>query len=241
MKKKLFLLVAMGMLTVFSAGNVFSADVTAAVDVNSAYVWRGITFNDGVVFQPSVDVTSGGFGFNVWGNLDADNYDNTLESGEFSEIDLTASYGFTVKSVSFTVGYIEYLFPAGGSGTREVYGSIGIEPVKGLTTGVGVYWDFDEVEDYYMNLNLGYSRDISDKLSMNSKVSVGYAGENMSIAYGGTKDGFHDYNISAGLGYAATDALSLSGFIAYTDSFDDEVLPDQDVNLYGGVGVSYSF
>jgi len=241
MKKKLFLFVAMGMLTVFSAGNVFSADATAKVDVNSAYVWRGITFNDGMVVQPSVDVTSGGFGFNVWGNIDVDDYDNTLESGEFSEVDLTASYGFTVKSVSFTVGYIEYLFPAGGPGTREVYGSIGIEPVKGLTTGVGVYWDFDEVEDYYVNLNLGYSRDITDKLSMNYNASAGYAGKNMSIVYGGTKGGFHDYNISAGLGYALTDALNISGFIAYAGSFDDEILPDQDANLYGGVGGSYSF
>jgi len=240
MKGKLFPLVAMGMLIVFSAGNVFADDVTAAVDVNSAYVWRGITFNDGMVVQPSVDVASGGFAFNVWGNLDADDdYDITLESGEFSEIDLTASYGFTVKSVSFTVGYIEYLFPAvAGSGTREVFGSIGIEPVKGLTTVVDVYWDFDEVEDYYVSVNLGYSRDISDKLSMDVSASAGYAGEDMSA---GTKDGFHDYNISLGLGYAATDALSVSGFIAYADSFDDDVLPDQDVDLYGGVGVSYSF
>ena len=241
MKKKLFLLAAMVISTVFSVGNVFAADATAAVDVNSAYVWRGITFNDGVVVQPSVDVTSGGFAFNVWGNFDVDDYDNTLESGEFSEIDLTASYGFTVKSVSFTVGYIEYLFPAGGSGTRELYGSIEIEPVKGLATGVDVYWDFDEVEDYYVNLNLGYSRDISDKLSMDFSASAGYAGDNMSIAYGGTKGGFHDYNISLGLGYAATDALNVSGFIAYADSFDEEVLPDQDVDLFGGVGVSYSF
>jgi len=241
MRKKCFIATAMVTVSLFCAGNVFAADVTAAVDVNSAYVWRGITFNDGVVVQPSVDVTKGGFGFNVWGNLDADDYDNTLESGEFSEIDLTASYGFTVKSVSFTVGYIEYLFPAGGAGTREVFGGIGFEPVKGLTTGVDIYWDFDEVEDYYMKLNLGYSRAIIDQLSMNFNASAGYAGENMSMAYGGTKDGFYDYNISLGLGYTAATNLNLSGFIAYADSFDDEVLPDQDVDVYGGVGMSYSF
>ena len=34
-----------------SAGTAAAADVTTAVDVNSAYVWRGITFNDGVVVQ----------------------------------------------------------------------------------------------------------------------------------------------------------------------------------------------
>jgi len=241
MKKYWLVAAAMAMITLYHAGNVFAADATAQGDVNSAYVWRGITFNDGVVVQPSLNVTNGGFGFNVWGNLDVDDYDDTLESGEFSEIDLTASYGYTIKSVSFKVGYIEYLFPEGGAGTREVFGSIGVEPVNGLTTGVDIYWDFDEVEDYYLKLNLGYGRDISDKVSMNFNASAGYAGENMSIAYGGTKDGFYDYNISLGMGYAATDSLNLSGFIAYADSFDDEVLPDQDVDVYGGAGISYSF
>jgi len=60
---------------------VVAADVTAAVDVNSAYVWRGQTFNDGMVAQPSVDVASGGFGFNVWGNIDIDDYYSTLGLG----------------------------------------------------------------------------------------------------------------------------------------------------------------
>ncbi|HMA84159.1 MAG TPA: hypothetical protein VKN73_00520, partial [Desulfosalsimonadaceae bacterium] len=48
-------------------------------DVVSAYVWRGITFNDGLVVQPYVDVAAGnGFAINVWGNYDIDDYDNTL-------------------------------------------------------------------------------------------------------------------------------------------------------------------
>ncbi len=108
-----------------SAGNAFGADVTAAVDVNSAYVWRGITFNDGVVVQPSVDVAAGNFGFNVWGNLDVDDYDDTLDSGEFSEIDLTMTYAFEAGPVGLTAGYIEYLFPTtdvgGAEGTREIF------------------------------------------------------------------------------------------------------------------------
>ncbi len=220
------------------AYRLFAAEASFNTNVNSAYVWRGITFNDGVVVQPSLDVTKGGFGFNVWGNLDIDDYDNTLDDGEFSEVDLTLSYGFDIKSVSFSFGYIEYLFPAGILGTREVYGGISIEPFTGFTTGVTVYYGFDEVEDYYVSMNIGYSRELVEKLSMDIGFTAGIAGEDMSA---GTDDGFHDYNISLGLGYAVTDTLSASGFIAYTDSFDEDVLPEQDVDMYGGIGASYSF
>jgi len=48
--KKLFVV---GILAVFmTLGLIYStgaADATVAMDLNSAYVWRGITFNDGAV------------------------------------------------------------------------------------------------------------------------------------------------------------------------------------------------
>jgi hypothetical protein len=238
MKKFYYIAIAVILLSGIWLKDSLAAEASFTTDVNSAYVWRGITFNDGVVVQPSLDVTKGGFGFNVWGNLDVDDYDNSLDDGEFSEIDLTLSYGFDIKSVSISFGYIEYLFPAGGLGTREVYGSVSVEPFDGFHTGINVYYDFDEVEDYYMSMNIGYSRELIEKLSMNIDLTAGYAGEDMSA---GTDSGLHDYNISLGLGYAVTDTLSASGFVAYTDSFDDDVLPEQDVDLYGGIGASYSF
>ena len=103
---------------------------------------------------------------------------------------------------------------------------------------VDVYYDFDEVEDVYVSLSLGYSRELVEKLSMDIGLSAGYAGEDASA---GVDSGLHDYNASFGLGYAATDAISLSCFIAYTDSFDDDVLPEQDVDVYGGIGAYYAF
>ncbi len=246
MKKFFYLAIAVFCISGIRLTDSLAAEASFNTNVNSAYVWRGITFNDGIVVQPSLDVTKGGFGFNVWGNLDIDDYDNTLDDGEFSEVDLTLSYGFDIKSVSISFGYIEYLFPeiptrSGALGTREVYGSISVEPFTGFTTGVTVYYDFDEVEDYYVSLNIGYSRELVDKLSMDIGFTAGIAGEDFSETYGGTDDGFYDYNISLGLGYAFTDTISASGFIAYADSFDEDVLPEQDVDVYGGIGASYSF
>ena len=62
-----------------------AAEANISVDVPSGYVWRGMTFNEGAVIQPSVDAcTAFGFGVNVWGNFDLDDYDGAYEKCEFS-------------------------------------------------------------------------------------------------------------------------------------------------------------
>ncbi len=246
--KQVWLLIAVVSVMVCVAGPAVAADVTAAVDFNSAYVWRGMTFNDGMVAQPSIDITKGGFGINVWGNLDIDDYDDTLDTGEFSEIDLTASYGRTIGMVDVGVGYIEYLFPTTetgvGLGTREVYLSLGMGLPAGFSVALDVYYDIDEIEEYYSVFGVSYAYDISEQLSLEAGASIAYAGEEY-CADGDA--GFYDYNLSLSIGYAITDALGVSAFINYTDSVDDEKLVDVDdggpldVTTYGGVGISYAF
>ena len=230
------------------AGTAAAADVTTAVDVNSAYVWRGITFNDGVVVQPSVDVAAGNFGLNVWGNLDADDYDDSLDSGEFSEIDLTLTYGIEAGPVGLTAGYIEYLFPTteagGGLGTREVFLDASLSPADGISTGITAYYDFDEVEDYYLNVYMGYGLTLDSGLSIDAAASAGYAGDDVSAD---GEAGFHEYTLTLGMGYAITDMVSVSATVGYTDAIDDDVLPDvedgggQDVNFFGGAGIAVAF
>lgn len=225
-----------------STGVALAADVTAAVDVNSAYVWRGITFNDGVVVQPSIDVAAGNFGINVWGNLDADDYDDTLDSGEFSEIDLTMTYGIEAGPVGLTAGYIEYLFPtteAGGAlGTREVFLDASLAPADGISTGITAYYDFDEVEDYYLNVYMGYGMAMDSGLSIDFGASAGYAGDDVS-ADGNA--GFHEYTLTLGMGYEISEMISVSATLGYTDAIDDDVLPEQDVDVFGGAGVAFAF
>ena len=110
-----------------------AATATAALDANSAYVWRGLTFNDGFVLQPSMDVSAGGFAFNVWGNLDVDDYNGAVDDGEFSEVDLTTTYAFKLGAVDASVGAIEYLFPGGADATTELFAGLGYSFGPGFT------------------------------------------------------------------------------------------------------------
>ncbi len=189
-----------------------------------------------------MDVTAGNFGLNVWGNLDVDDYDNSLDSGEFSEIDLTLTYAVEAGPVGLTAGYIEYLFPtteAGGAeGTREIFLDASIEPADGISTGITGYYDIDEAEDYYLNAYLGYGMTLDFGLGIDLGASVGYAGDD---AAPGGESGFQEYTLTMGLSYAINDMIFVSGTLGYTDAIDDDVLPEQDVDVFGGAGVSFAF
>ncbi|MEW6078448.1 MAG: MltA-interacting MipA family protein [Thermodesulfobacteriota bacterium] len=241
MKKTLFYLAAVVVL--MTGGQALAAEATGAIDVNSAYVWRGITFNDGLVVQPSIDVTSGGFGINVWGNYDVGDYDNTLDDNEFSEIDITPYYGFSLQNVEIELGLAEYLFPAGEDGTRELYASLGWPVLGGLSLGLAAYCDVDEVDGWYGNLSASYGLDVTDALGVEVSAAAGLADTDFAEAYGGDDGGWYDYCFSLKSAYTVSDALSLEASINYSDTLDKDVLPDDvvDTNLYGGISVAYTF
>ena len=227
-KSAIFVLLALLSLAAAPA----SADAEYALDFASAYVWRGITFTDGAVFQPSVTASNdGGFAINVWGSLDIDDANDM--SGEFNEIDLTASYGFGTDAVSAEVGFIEYLFPnTPFAGTREVYATIGWDITA--SPSVALYYDIDEVKDFYANFGVSFGGDASGALAWSVSISAGYAGDDFAAAYDGLAGGMYDGNVTFGLSGGAW-----SAFVSYIDALDSDALPEQPVDFLAGIGFSF--
>lgn len=222
-----------------AASTAFSADATLNMDVNSAYVSRGVTYNDGLVLQPSLDVLKGGFGVNVWGNMDIDDYDGIMDSGEFSELDLTMTYSRAFDKLTLTGGVIGYVYSAGGGDktSAELYGSGSYALVDNLSLGLAVYYDVDEFKDTCYSLaSLAYTQPVGDKISVTGTAAAGYMAR--ASKYG--ESGFNEYKLSLKATYALTDTLGLGANINYTDAIDDDVLAT-DVNTYGGVSVSCKF
>jgi hypothetical protein len=258
--KSIFTLAAAMFLSIcLAATPAMAASATAAVDINSAYVWRGQTFNDGLVLQPSIDVAAdNGLGINVWGNYDIDDYNGSLDDNEFSEIDLTVSYGFNVGKLEIGVGAIEYLFPAtdpdgdgagtGATATTELYVSVGMPIVGGLSAAVDAYYDIDAYDELtYATFGLSYAYDITEKLNMEAGGSIAYAGDDFAQAAGGDDGGLYNYTLSLSLGYTLTDAWSVAANLTYVDALDDDNLKEVedggllDTNMIYGVGVAYAF
>ncbi len=209
-----------------------SADTSYSLDFASAYVWRGITFTDGAVWQPSVTASNdSGFAINVWGNLDLDDANDM--SGEFNEVDLTASWGFGTDTVSAEVGFIEYLFPNTLSpGTREVYLTLGWDVTA--APSISVYYDLDEVKDFYANVGVSFGGDVSDALAWSVDVAAGYAGDDFAAASNGISGGMYDGAVTLGLSGGAW-----SAFVSYVDALDSDALPEQPVDFVAGIGFSF--
>jgi Putative outer membrane beta-barrel porin, MtrB/PioB len=246
---------AMFLLVGLAATPVLAANATATVDINSAYVWRGLTFNDGMVIQPSIDVAAdNGLGINVWGNYDIGDYDNTLDDNEFSEIDLTLSYSKTIGKLDIGGGVIEYTFPAteksAVTATTELYVSVGMPIVGGLSASADAYYDIDALDAFsYATLGLSYAYDITDKLNLEAGGSIAYASKDFA-RFNGTGDedsGLYNYTLSLSLGYTITKAWSAAANFTYVDALDSDNLKDVkdgghlDTNAIYGVSVAYAF
>ena len=241
-----------------------AAEVTAGADVVSAYIWRGLTYNDGVVVQPSVDVAHpSGLGLNVWGNFDMTDYDGAVDEREFSEVDLTLSYAVPIEGpVSITVGISEWLYPKEGNytpelpeahaaveakkdtDTREVYLNLGYEPMDGLALGMSLNQDIDEVEGTYGDASIAYTYEPCDKTSLEASARIGVGDKKFAEYYaGGTKGGLFDWGAKLTATYALSESTELAAFVAYTDNLNDDVFPDdaKDVDVYGGMSLYYTF
>ena len=240
---------AVAMMLVAPTGN--AADVTVGADLNSAYVWRGVTVNEDLVIQPSIDVAHpNGWDVEVWGNLDIGDNNNQIDNDrEFSEVDVTLSYKVRqVEQANLTIGNITYVFPKSDSReTNEIFLKLDKGSALGageITGSFGVYYDWDQVDDYYGDVGVTYSHPASDQLSVDLSAQVGFAGSDFAGHYGkGTSSGLFNWNATIALNYAVNESVAVSGFIAHTDSADSSVLGSQktEVDVYGGVSANYAF
>ena len=87
-------------------------NVSATADFASAYVFRGTTINNGLVFQPGATISGfaipeefGSVSLGTWANYDIDRNATTLEKYQFSEIDYIATYKLPVKVVDLSATY----------------------------------------------------------------------------------------------------------------------------------------
>lgn len=158
----------------FMAGAAYAEDAKASgytsVDVMSNYVWRGQKLSNSYVIQPSVGITYGNFGANIWANLDSDpealGVDNRFKH---TETDLTATYGFSFDKLSLTAGYIYYALE-GTNDTQEVYLSAGYDML--LSPALTVYYDFVEGNGGFLVASIGHSIAITKDIPLNLGASA---------------------------------------------------------------------
>ena len=221
-------------------------DISMDLDVAfySRYVWRGIVFTKGPVFQPGFTLGYGGLSANIWGNLDLNDVNGN--NGEFNEVDYTLDYSFDADKFSFSVGGIVYEFPNIGDSsatTTEVYASASLDVL--LSPSMTLYIDVDEVEGLYWTIGIGHSFPLPHDLSLDCSATFGFGSANNNEGYFGVNDAsFTDVAVTFEVPIQVTDRFSITPAVSYTgilnDDLRDAVGVDQDT-VFGGITGSISF
>ncbi|VGO19882.1 hypothetical protein SCARR_01942 [Pontiella sulfatireligans] len=215
--------------------------VSVTMDFASAYVFRGVTFNDGFVIQPGIE--AGGFGLpeeygavsvGAWANYDVDDYDGNLASSEASEIDWYASYSLPtlIDGLDLFVGYCDYTYPnAEGTSDKEANVGLGFD-IAGIALGATAYYGIGGAVSgsAYYEFSAGYDLEITEEFAASLGARMAYADPDSG------DDGFSDYDIGLGLSYVLSDVWSVGASVTYIGQMDDDVLPDEDLNGTGDFG-----
>jgi hypothetical protein len=222
---------------------------TFSAAVASRYVWRGQTLSEGIVVQPTVGITLGGFSANIWSNVDLDNHEEDDDGVVMNETDLTLSYTMPVGPVSVTGGFIHYDFD--GSDTQEIYLTCAL-PVL-LSPSLSLYYDIDDGDGGFAVLAVSQAFPVGP-ISLTAGASLGF---NLGDAAMGLNEDGEDFtglyygevslatsiplykNISTDLRIAYSTALGDDGEHAI-ESISEGYDGDKDI-FYGSVAITAAF
>jgi hypothetical protein len=237
--KNSILLLTLGLFSCAAApGTTPTVDVSATA--GSEYVFRGATQNERGALQgdvtASIDAGSGSAFVSFWGHMDHSNKtgDAALPNGnggKFSELDTIAGYSWGSDALSWETGIIGYHFPNGaGSSTNEVYVSVGLGELP-LSPSFAAYFDVDSVDGLYAQGSLGHGVELSESLSLDVGVSLGWSSRDHSRAYYGIGDsGFADLVTSAGITWAEEGMPSIGLSLQGSSVLDDTIATSLDAS-----------
>jgi len=237
-----------------SVGTLYAEEIktsgSASVDVMSNYVWRGQKLSNSWVVQPSVAITYGVFGANIWANYDSDSkIDEGNGHGEFNETDLTLSYTRSMGKWTFGAGYIYYALNAAND-TQEIYLSASYDTL--LKPTLTAYYDFDEGNGAFIVASIGHSIEVAKGINLNLGASASYNINNKVMGFdkgGDDFSNFYNAELSSSLNIPVWKAITVTPKIAYSFPLSDDakdaikkISDDGDKDIfYGGVNVTLSF
>ncbi len=199
------------------------------LDLASAYVFRGATVNDRAVLQPALEVgVLPRLSLGIWGNLDR--RDDPRQ--EFTELDLTATYGFELQDLGISLTYTEYVYPAASSrGDREI--ALGLEWPAVITPSVTIAYGVGGAiqKDLYMEIGPGIEPPLIADVTLTLGTSVAYRTQDDRA------DGWSHYTLSVGLQYGP-----IGAGLAYIGRIERDVLGDAyDTRWLANVSLRRSF
>lgn len=219
----------------------------ASAALASRYVWRGQTLSEGLVVQPTVGITLGGFAANLWSNVDLDNGEEDDDGIVMNETDLTLSYSMPIGPVNTTLGFIHYDFDGGD--TQELYLTAALATL--LNPTLSLYYDIDEGDGGFAVLGVSHAFPVGPvSLTAGGVVGFNLGDEAMGTNEDGdTFTGLYYGEISLATSIPLFKNVTLDPRIAYSSALGDHgehaiksisIAGEKDM-FYGSVAITAAF
>jgi len=151
-------------------------------DINTKYIWRGITVNDGLVIQPYVWASYRNFTLAAWGNITA--YDR-FATARRHEIDLIAGYNYSIGKLQVGHTIMFYLYPnvEKSPATGEFYLDLAY-PLGDFSLVSQAAADFmTYFGSVYFQHGLKYGKALGEKLTLGASAVFSWATRKFNSSY----------------------------------------------------------
>lgn len=182
--------------------------------VATQYWFRGVPQSEEMVAQVDATMTvplanDDTLTVTTWGNYQLSSSSGRAafasgNGGDFSEVDVTATYAAQVDEVTVIGGVISYNFPnAIGLSTHEIFGGVTYgDANEFLAHTATVSFDIDQVDDFYASYGVAHTEKLDERFTANFSGLVGYVGEDQARFYFGDEhQGLSDASLTGVLTY----------------------------------------
>ncbi|MBI9070008.1 MAG: hypothetical protein JEY94_00320 [Melioribacteraceae bacterium] len=199
-------------------------ELSVGTDVVSRYVWRGLDFGNSPSVQPGISYSNGGFEAGTWGAFTTDS-----QASGVDELDLYASYSFSLGKSNLSLVVTDYYFPNAGvklgnfnnyddeSGAGAHIFEVGASFTlsEAFPLSISAYSNVYNDEDNSMYFEVGYSTSVKDV--------------SLDLFAGGTTGGDNEFYGTADLNIINV-GLTVSKEIKITESFSLPVFGSYIIN-----------
>lgn len=188
------------------------AETSANVAITTDYVFRGISQSDGApAIQGGVDYEhQSGFAAGIWGS----SVDDAIGDAGL-EVDLYASFSTTAGAYGLSVGYYNYRYPGGDTGTSSDVAEIALGATY-QNYGLTYYKGDSELDADYLEFTANFDMDRGVSLGLGLGYTFNDAGDDVA-----------DFKIAL-----ATQIEGLDMELAYTDTDIDNPTEAQESRVF---------
>ena len=186
-------------------------------DFNSQYIWRGLSYNEGHISQPSLWIEYSGFTFYTWASI---TFNDKNDNPKNNEVDFVAQYSHQYESILIEPSIAYYFYPNQTDAPPTSEANLKLAyPVFAFELYSNVCLDFLEYQGS-LSGDFGLKKNLfeNDDLNISGDLNTGWTNQKFNETYLGISDNskiFHFINCSIEMEYYLSETIYLRPHIEY--------------------------